>query len=62
MEVSFEVHKISKLAIHNTSFLNSVGGVDELLVRLLLIKQIVNSAKSVCISFSIKHPQTFRES
>ena len=44
MEVSFDVHKISKLAIYNTSFLNSVGGVDELLMRLLLIKQIINDA------------------
>ena len=44
MEVSLEVHKISKLAIYNPSFLNSVRGVDELLVRLLLIKQIVNDA------------------
>ena len=43
----------------------TVGGdIDEVCVRLHLIKQIqiIKDAKSMCISFSVKHPQRFRES
>ena len=62
MEVSVEVEKIIKCAIYNTNFFPSVGGVDDVLVRLLLIKQIIKDFNLMCISFSVKHPQVFRES
>ena len=32
-----------------------------MLERLLLIKQIIKDATLMCISFSVKHPQTFWE-
>ena len=62
MEISFEVHKIIKFDIYNTVFFTSGQGVDEVLMRLQLIEQIIKDANSMCISFSVKHPQTFRES
>ena len=34
MEVSFEVHKITKFTLYNTVFFTSGGGVDEVLMRL----------------------------
>ena len=33
-----------------------------MLVRLSLIEQIIKDANLMCISFSVKHPQTFRKS
>ena len=57
MEVSVEVHKIIKRAIYSTVFFPSGGGVDDVLVRLLLIKQIIRDVNLMCISFSVKHPQ-----
>ena len=39
-----------------------VKGVDEMLVRLPLIEQIIKDVNLMCMSFSVKHPQTFRES
>ena len=41
MEVSVKVDKIIKCAIYNTIFFLSGGGVDDVLVKLLLIKQII---------------------
>ena len=54
MEVSVEVHKIIKFTIYNTVLL-----LQEMLVRLLSIEQIIKDASLMCISFSVKHPQTF---
>ena len=62
MEVSVEVHKIIKCAIYNTVFFPSGGGVDEVLVRLSLIKQIIKNVNLMCLSFSVKHPHIFWES
>ena len=57
MKVSVEVHKIIKCAIYST-----IDGVDDVLVRLPLIEQIIKDVSLMCISFSVKYPQTFRES
>ena len=46
MEVNVEVDKIIKCAIYNTVFFPSSGGVDDVLVRLLLIKQIIKDSVS----------------
>ena len=62
MEVSFEIDKIIKCAIYNTVFSFSGGCVDDMLMRLFLIKQIIQDANLMCISFSVKHPQIFWES
>ena len=63
MEVSVEGDKIIKCAICNTVFFfPSGGGVDDVLVRLLLIKQIIKDINLMCLSFSVKHPQIFWES
>ena len=62
MEVSVEVHKIIKCAIESTVFFPSGGGVDDVLVRLSLIEKIIKYVSLMCISFSVKHPQAFRES
>ena len=62
MEVSVEVDKIIKYAIYNTVFFPSGGGVDDVLVRLSLIKQIIKDVNLMCIAFSVKHPQIFWES
>ena len=59
MEVSVEVDKIIKCAIYNTVFLPSAGDVDNVLVRLSLIKQTIKNVNLMCISFSVKHPQIF---
>ena len=59
MEVSAEVHKIVKCAIYNTVFFPSGG--DDVLMRLLLIKQIIKDVNLMCISFSVKHPQMLWE-
>ena len=62
MEVSLEVEKIIKCAIYNTVFFPSGGGVDGVLVRLSLIKQIIKDVNLMCLLFSVKHPQIFWES
>ena len=62
MEVSFEIDKIIDFAIYNTVFSSSGGGVDDMLMRLLLIKQVIQDVNLMCISFSVKHPQIFWES
>ena len=62
MEVSVEVHKIIKYTIYSTVCFTSGGGVDDVLVRLWLIEQIIKDANLMCISFSVKHPQTFWKS
>ena len=62
MEVSVEVHKIIKCALYNTVFFPSGGRVDDMLMRLSLIKQIIKDVNLMCLSFSVKHPQIFWES
>ena len=62
MEVSFEVDKIIKCAIYNTAFFPSRGGVDDVFVRLSLIKQIIKEANLMCLSSSVKQPHIFVES
>ena len=61
MKVSVEVHKIIKCAISSTIFFPSGGSDDDVLVRLSLIEQIIQVVNLMCISFSVKHPQTFQE-
>ena len=61
MEVPVEVGKIIKCAIQTTEFFPSGGGVDDVLVRLSLIKQMIKDVKLMYISFSVKHPQIFWE-
>ena len=61
MEVPVEVDKIIKCAVNNTVFFPSGGGVDDMLVRLSLIKQIIKDANLMCISFSVKRRQLFWE-
>ena len=60
MEVPSEADKIIKCAIYNTVFFPSGG--DDVLMRLLLIKQIIKDVNLMCILFSVKHPQIFWES
>ena len=62
MEVSVEVDKIIKCVIYDTVFLHSGEDVDDVLVRLLLIKQIIKDVNLMCHSFSVKHLQIFWES
>ena len=62
MEVSVEVNKIIKCTIYNTVFFRSGGSVDDVLVKLLLIKQIIKDVNVMCFSFSVKHPHIFWES
>ena len=63
MEVSVEVDKIIKCAIHNTVFsLQVERGVDDMLARLPLTKQIIKDVNLMCLSFSAKHSQIFWES
>ena len=62
MEVSVEVDKIIKCVIYDTVFLHSGEGVDDVLVRFLLIKQIIKDVSLMYLSFSVKHPQIFWES
>ena len=62
MEVSVEVDKVIKCAIYNTVFFPLDGGVDGVLVRLPLIKQIIKNVNLICLSFSVKHPQIFWKS
>ena len=61
MEVSVEVDKIIKCAMYYTVFFPSGGGVDDVLVRLSLIKQIIKDVNLMCLSFSVKHRQIFWE-
>ena len=57
MEVSFEVHKIIKLTIHNTVFFISGEVIEEVLMLMLqLVEQIIKDVKSMRISFRVKHP------
>ena len=53
MEVSFEIDKIIKCAIYNIVFFPSGGGVDDMLMRLSLIKQIIEDVNLMCISFIV---------
>ena len=62
MEVSFQIDKIVKCPIYNTVFFRSVGGVDDVLMRLSLIKQIIKDVNLMYFSFSVKHPQIVWES
>ena len=58
MEVSVEVHKISKFTIYNTVLLLQM----KVLVRLLSIEQIIKNVNSMCTSLRVKNPQTFQKS
>ena len=62
MKVSVEGDKVIKCAIYNTAFFPSGGFVDDVLVRLSLIKQIIKDVNLMCLLFSVKHPQIFWES
>ena len=62
MEVPVEIHKIIKCTIYSTVLSPSGGGVDDALVRLLLIKQIFRVVKLMWVLFSVKHSQIFWES
>ena len=74
MEVSVDVHKIIKCTTYIIVFflfsrffffffwLVSGESIDDMLVRLSLIKQIIQDANLMSISFSVKHSQAFRES
>ena len=53
MEVSFEVDKVIKCAIYNTVFFPSGGGVNEMLMRLPLIKKSIQDVNLMCISFIV---------
>ena len=59
MDVSAEVHKIIKYGMYSPVFSPSDGGVDDVLLRLLLIKQTAKDVYLMCILFSVKHPQIF---
>ena len=54
IEVPVEVHKSIKFTTNNTVLLLQV----KVFVRLLSIEQIIKNANSMCISCSVKHPQT----
>ena len=56
MEVSVEVHKTIICAIYTIVFSHSGGGVDDVLFRLPLIKQIIKDINLICSAFSVKHP------
>ena len=62
MEGSVEINKIIRSAIYNTVFFPSGGDVENVLVRLSLIKQITENVNFMCLSFSVKHPQIYWES
>ena len=59
MEVSVEMNKI---ILYSTAFFKFRRGVGDVLVRLSLIEQIIKDVNLMSISFSVKHPETFRES
>ena len=59
MEVSVDIHKIIKCAIHSMIFFPSGGGVHDVLVRLSLIKKIIKGVNLMYIAFSIKHRHIF---
>ena len=42
-------------------FFTSGKSVDGALVRLALVAQFIKDANLMCISFSVTHPETFRE-
>ena len=63
MEVHVEVQKVIKFPIYSTVFFfTSSGVVDDMLVRLSLIEKIIKDVNLMCISFCVKHVQTFWES
>ena len=62
MEVSVEVHKIIICSIYSTVSFLLHAEVLMTLVRLSLVEEIIKVANLMCISFSVKHPQTFGES
>ena len=49
MEISVELHNIIKCAIYDTVLFPSGGGVDDVLVRLLLLEQIIKDVNLMCI-------------
>ena len=61
MEVSVEVDKTVKCAIYNTVFSPLGWGIGDVLLRLSLIKQIIEDVSLMCLSFSVKHAQIIWE-
>ena len=61
MDVSVEVQKITKCTLYSTVFFTSGRRVEDVLVSLSSVEQITKDTNLMCISFSVKHPQTFRE-
>ena len=62
MEVSVEIHKIIKCIIYSIVLFPSGWGVDDVMVRLSLIKQFISIVNFMCIAFGVEHPQIFWES
>ena len=62
MKVSVEAHEIKECTIYSNAFFTSGIGIDEMLMRLMLIEQIIQDVNLMCILLSVKHPQTFWES
>ena len=62
MKVFVEVSNIICAIYSTIVFFTSGGSVDDILVRLSLVVQIIKDANLMCISFSVKHSQTFWES
>ena len=60
MEISFDIDNTVLYAI--LFFFPSGGGVNDVLMRFSLIKEIIKGVNLICISFSVKHPQMFWES
>ena len=51
-----------KYAIYSITVFTLGGGVDDVLVRLSLIKQIIKGVSLMCIAVSFKDPEIFWES
>ena len=51
-----------KCAIYNTAFFPSDGGVDDVFVRLSLIKKIIKDVNLMCLLFSVKYLLIFWKS
>ena len=62
MKFSVDVQKVILCTIYSSAFLKFRWRCWYLLLRLSLVAQFINDANLMCISFSVKHPQTFRES
>ena len=59
MYIYLYIYIYIKCTIYSTVLFASDGSVDDVLLRLLLIKQIIKDTNLMSISFSFKHPPTF---